>query len=144
MLRTNCGKRGSVWTAYASLFNTNPFFDDADAIIVDDVHAGESYVAGLWSIRVERTNPEQKALHAALRNVIKPHLDLTTFSRLEGKWDSAAERRWTDKLPTPQFKEIQSEIGEVLDAHVAETDLRHSWSLIREHLSVISPGAVAG
>src|ERR1039458_9006512 len=80
-------------TTYTSLFNTNPFFDDADVIIVDDVHAGESYVSGLWSVRVDRTNPEHQALHTALRNVIKPHLDLTTFSRLEGKWDSASDRR---------------------------------------------------
>jgi len=122
-------------TTYSSLFNTNPFFDDADIVIVDDVHAGESYVSGLWSVRVDRTNPEHRALHAALRNVIKPHLDLTTFSRLEGKWDSASERRWADKLPTPEFEDVRGEIAEVLDAHVADTDLKHSWSMIREHLS---------
>jgi hypothetical protein len=122
-------------TTYTSLFNTNPFFDDADVIIVDDVHAGESYVSGLWSVRVDRTNPEHQALHTALRNVIKPHLDLTTFSRLEGKWDSASDRRWADKLPTPEFEEVRAEIAAVLDAHVADTDLRHPWSMIREHLS---------
>lgn len=122
-------------TTYSSLFNTNAFFNDADVIIVDDVHAGESYIAGMWSVRVERMNPEHAALHTALRSVIRPYLDLTTFSRLEGKWDSKADRRWADKLPTPQFQEIQNEIADVLDAHVAELDLRHQWSMIREHLS---------
>src|SRR5260370_13691026 len=90
-------------TTYTSLFNTNPFFDDADVVIVDDVHAGESYVSGLWSVRVERTKKEHTALHAALRNVIKPYLDLTSFWRLEGKWDTSADRRSADKLPTPEF-----------------------------------------
>src|SRR5579863_3679338 len=77
-------------TTYSSLFNTNAFFNDADVIIVDDVHAGESYIAGMWSVRVERTNPEHISLHTALRSIIKPYLDLTTFSRLEGRWDSKA------------------------------------------------------
>jgi len=122
-------------TTYSSLFNTNAFFKDADVIIVDDVHAGESYIADLWSVRVERMKPEHSALHVALRNVIKPLLDLTTFSRLEGRWDSVADRRWADKLPTPEFQEIKSEITEVLDAHAGELDLRHPWSMIREHLS---------
>ncbi len=122
-------------TTYTSLFNTKPFFADADVIIVDDVHAGEGYISGLWSVRIDRTNANHQALHAALRNVIKPHLDLTTFARLEGKWDSPADRRWTDKLPTPEFAEVRNEIAEVLDAHVPNTDLRHPWSMIREHLS---------
>ena len=122
-------------TTYSSLFNTKAFFNDADVIIMDDIHAGESYIADLWSVRVQRLEPEHIALHAALRNVMKPHLDLTTFSRLEGRWDTAADRRWADKLPTPQFQEIQSEIVDVLNTHVEGIDLRHSWSMIREHLS---------
>jgi len=121
-------------TTYSSLFNTNPFFDNADVVIVDDVHAGESYISGLWSVRVDRTEAEHKALHTALRNVIKPYLDMTTFSRLEGRWDSAADRRWSDKLPTPEFAAVRGEIAEVLDAHVGNTDLRHSWSMIRGQL----------
>ena len=121
-------------TTYTSLFNTNPFFDDADEVIVDDVHAGESYVSGLWSVRVERMKAEHSALHAALRSVMKPYLDFTTFARLEGQWDSANDRRWADKLPTPEFAEVRGEIAEVLDAYVADTDLRHPWSMIREHL----------
>jgi len=35
-------------TTYSSLFNTNPFFDDADVVIVDDAHAAEGYIAALW------------------------------------------------------------------------------------------------
>jgi hypothetical protein len=122
-------------TTYSSLFNTKPFFRDADVIVLDDVHAGEGYISGLWSLRVERANTEQSALHSALRNVLKPHIELTSFARLEGKGEGAFDRGWVDKLPTPEFSSIQSEIIEVIDAHVAESDLRHSWSMIRDHLS---------
>src|SRR5205823_1280420 len=67
-------------------------------------------------------------------NVIKPYLDLTSFSRLEGKWDSSADRRWADKLPTPEFHDLRGEITAVLDAHVEDTDLKYPWSMIREYL----------
>lgn len=35
------GKQVAI-TTYSSLFNTNPFFDDADTIIIDDAHAAEN------------------------------------------------------------------------------------------------------
>jgi hypothetical protein len=42
---------------------------------------------------------------------------------------------WVDKLPTPQFVSIQKEIAAVIDEHVGRIDLKHPWSMIREHLS---------
>jgi hypothetical protein len=128
------GARVAV-TTYSSLFNTNPFFDDADLLIVDDVHAGEGYISALWTVRIERSNPEQEALHAALRNVLKPHLDPIGFARIAGDWESPADRGWVDKMPTPEFVSIRNEITAVLDGHVGGMDLRHPWSMIREHLT---------
>ena len=72
-------------TTYSSLFNVNPFFSDADVLIVDDVHAAENYVAALWSVRVERDRVEHAALHAALRAVVKPLLKPFDFARLAGQ-----------------------------------------------------------
>ncbi|HJX19293.1 MAG TPA: DEAD/DEAH box helicase [Acidiferrobacterales bacterium] len=122
-------------TTYTSLFNTNPFFDDADVIIVDDAHAAESYVAGLWSVRVERGNPKHAALHTALCSVVKPLLDSVNFTRLTGDWSSPADRAWVDKVPTPEFAKLVPQLVEILDAHVPNTDLRFPWSMIRGHLS---------
>lgn len=125
-------------TTYSHLFNTNPFFDDADLLIVDDVHAGESYISALWTVRIERSNPElpeHEPLHAALRNVLKPHLDPISFARISGDWESAADRGWVDKMPTPEFVSIQNELAAVLDEHVGGIDLKHPWSMIREHLA---------
>lgn len=121
-------------TTYSSLFNTNPYFDDADVLIVDDAHAGESYISGLWSVRVERTKTEHIALHTAISNVLKPLLDSSSFVRLSGKLEGPADRGWVDKVPTPEFSSVQEELIEVLDMGTAETDLQHSWSMIREHL----------
>ena len=121
-------------TTYSSLFNTDPFFDEADVVIIDDIHAGEGYISGLWSVLVDRNLTEHRPLHAALRNVLRPHLDPTTYSRLDGQWDTPSDRRWVDKLSTPEFAQLRQEIVEVLDAHVPHLNLRHPWSMIREQL----------
>jgi hypothetical protein len=121
-------------TTYSSLFNTNPFFHDANVLIVDDAHAAEGYVTELWSVHISRKEPKHNALHAALQGVLKPHLDPTNFTRLSGQWNSIADLGWVDKVPTPIFSGIRNEITEVLDAHVKGTDLEYPWSMIREHL----------
>jgi hypothetical protein len=122
-------------TTYSSLFNTNPFFDDADVVICDDAHAAENYVATLWSVRVDRE--VHAALHTALRGVLKPILDPTNFARLCGKWDSPADRAWVDKIPTPRLAELRHQIVEVVDTHaeeITELPVKYAWSMIREHL----------
>jgi hypothetical protein len=122
-------------TTYSSLFNTNPYFSDADVIICDDSHAAENYVAVLWSVRIERGKHD--ALHTALRGVLKGILDPTSFTRLCGKWDSPVERAWVDKIPTPRLADVHDQLIEIIDAHTADPgagDLKYSWSLIREHL----------
>jgi replicative superfamily II helicase len=45
------------------LFNTNPFFSDADLIIVDDAHVAENYIASMWTVRVERLRREHAVVH---------------------------------------------------------------------------------
>jgi len=119
-------------TTYSSLFNTNPFFDSEDVVVLDDAHAAENYVASLWSVRIERT--EHKTLHTALRGVLKPVLEATSFSRLSGQWDSPAARGWIDKLPTPVFHQLKDQVAEVLEEHVVDTELQHPWSMVRDHL----------
>lgn len=121
-------------TTYSSLFNTNPYFDDADVVIVDDAHAAENYVAALWSVAVDRNDPDHETLHTALRGVLKPLIEPSNFTRLSGQWQSIADRVWVDKVPTPEFARIRDEIREVFDAHVGETNLKYPWSMVREHL----------
>tara|TARA_R110001606_G_scaffold299880_2_gene447644 strand:+ start:19123 stop:19704 length:582 start_codon:yes stop_codon:yes gene_type:complete len=49
-------------STYSGLFNTNPFFDDANLIIVDDAHAAENYIAKMWSLEIKRST----VLHESL------------------------------------------------------------------------------
>jgi DEAD/DEAH box helicase/Helicase C-terminal domain len=119
-------------TTYSSLFNTNPFFEAPEVIIVDDAHAAENYIAAMWTLRIDRRDEEQKLLHGGIVGVLKPLLDVTTLNRLGGGWDDG--EFWVDKLPTPAFASVQKELVTLLDEHVGGTQLRHPWSVMRGHL----------
>ncbi|NWA10451.1 DEAD/DEAH box helicase [Pseudomonas gingeri] len=121
-------------TTYSSLFNTNPFFDQADIIFVDDAHASENYIASHWTLRIGRLDERYAGLHQALCNAFTPHLSATDLSRLRGVWEDVVERTWVDKLATPTVTALTPQIIEILDAHTPGTDLTYPWSLIRGHL----------
>lgn len=119
-------------TTYSSLFNTSPYFDDADVIILDDTHAAEQYISSMWTLRIDRTNPDHATLHAALAGILKPLLEPYHFARLTGETDD--DRAWTDKLPTPELTRLQAEVTAVLDAHTSGTELAYAWQLLKGHL----------
>ncbi len=125
------GKQVAI-TTYSSLFNTNPFFDDADTIILDDAHAAENYIASMWSLEIDPKADPHKALHAALASTLKPHLSMLDHSRLTGNWKTASDAVWIDKLPTPILAEIKDELVAILEVHTAGTDLEYAWSLLKE------------
>jgi hypothetical protein len=122
-------------TTYSSLFNTNPFFDDADVIVVDDAHAAENYIAALWSLRVERLKAEHQILHTAICNVLKPNLDPLSFARLRGITENLSDKTWVDKLPTPVLAQLSPQLFAVFEEHVEAAGLEYSWSMLREHIS---------
>ncbi|QBP77635.1 DEAD/DEAH box helicase [Herbaspirillum huttiense] len=121
-------------TTYSGLFNTNPYFDNADVIFVDDAHASENYIAAHWTIRIGRLDEHHAALHQAMSNALAPYLAPTDLSRLRGIWDDVVDRNWVDKLATPVFKTLAAQIIEILDAHTPKSDLAYQWSLLRDHL----------
>jgi len=121
-------------TTYSSLFNTNPFFDQADVIFVDDAHASENYIASHWTLRVGRLDERYTALHQALCNAFTPYLTPTDLSRLRGVWEDVVDRTWVEKLATPTLTLLAPQIVEILDAHTQDSDLAYPWSLIRGHL----------
>lgn len=120
-------------TTYSSLFNTNSYFDNADVIIVDDAHAAENYIAGHWTIRIER-NEEHATLHQALCTLLAPYLSTTDLTRLRGEWEDIVDRTWVDMLPISILQKIKPQLIEILDVHTANIKLSYPWSLLRSHL----------
>lgn len=121
-------------TTYSGLFNTNPYFDNADIILVDDAHASENYIASHWTLRISRLEPNHRVLHQALANALMPYLTPTDLSRLRGVWEDVVDRTWVDKLATPTLALLSPQLVEILDTHTAGCDLRYPWSLLRDHI----------
>lgn len=121
-------------TTYSSLFNTNPYFSDADVVIVDDAHAAENYVATMWTLSINRLVKQDETLHGVLSSILKPHIDAICYTRLIGQGDSLSNSTWVDKVPTPVLLEIHDELVDVLDTYTKDTNLRYQWSMIRNNL----------
>jgi hypothetical protein len=121
-------------TTYSSLFNTNPFFSDPNLIILDDAHSAENYVSAFWSLLIEKSNPDHASAFSALAGIVSRLLPASDRSRLAADSKDATDQQWVEKLPTPVFQGITTEIVPLLDEHTKNTKLRHPWSLIRDSL----------
>jgi len=118
---------------YSSLFNTNPFFSDAEVIILDDAHAAENYISKAWSLRIDRFNVG--ATYDLFANLLRPWIGETAYSRLRTYPDDPWQRTWVEKVPTPRFAEHRDEIAAFLDSHATDTDeMKYAWQLLRDHL----------
>lgn len=120
-------------TTYSSLFNTNPFFKDAEVIIIDDAHAAENYIASMWSVLISRINQDHEPCFKALIAAIKPHIDDSTYYKLRSTRDE--NNGWVEKIPSPILADAAGDIRAVLDEHTQGLhDIHFPWSLIRDNL----------
>ena len=117
------GKQVAV-TTYSALFNSNPFFDNPNLIIVDDAHAAENYIANMWSLNIAFGT----TLHCALAEFLQPHLVPQEYSRLTGDWSGSADATWVEKIPSPLVSKLAPELGPIIDAH-ATSDKRQARAL---------------
>lgn len=121
-------------TTYNSLFNTNPYFENPDVIIVDDAHAAESYMASQWTMRIDRYEEKDEVLHKAVAAVLKPLLSTQNYSRLLGVWEGVDDMSWTDKIPTHELVQIADELRATINANVSESKQRYTWKMLSNHL----------
>jgi len=128
------GNRIAV-TTYNSLFNTNPFFKDADVIIIDDAHAAENYLQQLWTFSVSRTEENDQVLYKAICGVLKSVLSEQNFARLSGMWSGVEDATWVDKIPTKKLLNISNELRVAINAHLTyESSQKYSWSMLQDHI----------
>ncbi len=120
-------------TTYSSLFNTNPFFEDPEIVIVDDAHAAENYVASQWTVRISRSG-DDKTLFQAAAGVLKGVLTDADYSRLTGDRESIYDLAWVDKLPTHKLAEIAEELRTVISVNIGGREQRFAWSMLSNHL----------
>jgi hypothetical protein len=122
-------------TSYSALFNTKPFFENPNVVILDDAHSAENYIANMWSMRIERFKDEHKNLFQVFTSVIQDVIAPTDYMRLterviQSSWDYS----WVEKLPTTEFYKVIPRIIEVLDTHADDAGLNFIWQILRDHL----------
>lgn len=137
------GAEAIAVTSYSSVFNTAPFFDKPDILILDDAHAAENYISKFWSMRISKV--DQKPLYVAILNVFLDALSPATRTRLSA--DGKPDPLWVEKIPTPLLKERHSELLQVLDSKLnpsvgagdeelerQKSDIEFTWPILRDHL----------
>lgn len=127
------GERVAV-TNYSSLFNTNPFFEDPDIIIVDDAHAAENYIAAQWTLSISRLNEDTTQLHNAVASVIKQAITPATYARIMGLTRDFDDASWVDKLPTHILAALAAELGEAISGHTEDARSRFAWKCLTGQL----------
>lgn len=125
-------------TTYSSLFNTFPFFDSPNVILLDDAHASEQYIAKMWSLSVDRFTDTHRPLYEALLAVLRPAISSADFERLANP-DMGRDLNWVEKIPTPTFSSLVPSLTGVVDAYTSASDYlvaehKFVWSSIRDHL----------
>ncbi len=119
-------------TTYNSLFNTNPFFENPDIILVDDSHSAENYIAAQWTMHVKLR--DEPVLFNAIASVLKGCIPDSDYSRLTGQRESVDGVFWVDKIPTSKVNEVLQEIRNVVSESVGNGSSRYPWMMLCEHL----------
>jgi len=127
------GERVAV-TTYNSLFNTNPFFEDPEIIIVDDAHAAENYIASQWTMRINRFEEDDENLFKAVAGVLKSVLSECNYTRLSGNWRSVDDATWVDKIPTHKLADIANELRAAISENIGQNGQRFAWRMLSDHL----------
>ena len=127
------GAEAIAITSYSSLFNTAPYFQNPNVIILDDAHSGENYIPKMWSLRILRS--DHQAIYEAVATVFLDLLSCADQQRVR-RGDSITnwDQHWVEKIPTPKFLDRIPELIKVLDTRLADddSDLPFAWKMIRD------------
>jgi len=121
-------------TTYSSVFNINPRIDDATTLILDDAHAGEDYVADMWSVEIWRA--EQEALYNSLVQLLQQGIPAAYLADLRDPTGGQLRGGDPELVPGNYVRIHQAAIIELLDENLPEgTPPWFAWGLVREHIS---------
>lgn len=121
-------------TTYSGVFNSNPRISDAQALILDDAHASENYIAGMWSVEIAKR--EDKDLYYSAINLLQEGLPVAFFADLidDGK-DERRKATYIDLVPGTYVRKYASGLRDLLDNGLKEdTSPMYAWGIIREHI----------
>lgn len=119
-------------TTYSGMFNTNPRIDRPETIVLDDAHAGENYIAKMWSLTISRF--ENKTLFDQVVDLYAAELPDYLAGNLKDDNTSSYQQHSVELLPAPKFLQNLQALSDLLDASTQNSELSYSWQLLRNRL----------
>lgn len=122
----NLAKAVAIST-YSNLFNVSPVIQGSDVLIFDDAHGAESFVSGMWTVRVRKDAPRR--LYTEVLTAIRPSLTDVQFRVVTDE----------DEFEAVELADIHASPG-VIPAITAifdrekEPEIHFPWILIRNQL----------
>ena len=126
--------RAIAVTTYSAIFNVNPRINDAQTLILDDAHAGENFIASMWSVEVDRS--EATHLYRALLNLLRDAFDASVYEDFisDDKWEPR-KASLIELVPSPVARQHAAGIRALLDEHLQDkTPPRYAWNSIKDSL----------
>jgi len=123
--------RAVAVTTYSGVFNTNPRIDTPQTLVCDDAHAASDFIASMWSLSIKAYEHDivfqevMRLLDDVVPTNAKPQIIQD---------DPGHTGRYVDAISPILFRDFVPELTRLLDARTANTALRHSWELVRDHL----------
>lgn len=119
-------------TTYSSLFNTNPYFDNAQLIILDDAHSSENYIGSVWSLDIQRGSDER--LYLGLLDIFKECFPSFTYERLLSGSFNYSDLGWVEKIPSPILFEKIPDVVSFIEANISESSQKYPWKFLHNKL----------
>jgi len=133
-------------TTYSSVFNSNPRISDAQVLVFDDAHASENYIAGMWSVEINKS--ENRDLYRSIVTLLQEGLPPAFFADLMDEREEERRRAGLiDLVPGKYVRDNASSLRELLDSGLEEdTSPWYAWGLVREHVEAcvlfVSAGSI--
>jgi hypothetical protein len=121
-------------TTYSGVFNSNPRINDPQALILDDAHASESYIASMWSVEIVRQGNE--GLYKALLGLFSAGLPAAFVADVTSDDDpSGGGRRIVELLPGKHLRQNAQAVYDLLESQLeAKKPPWYAWQLLKDHL----------
>ncbi|HEX4338277.1 MAG TPA: DEAD/DEAH box helicase [Polyangiaceae bacterium] len=121
-------------TTYSGVFNIKPAIDDAQIILCDDAHAGETYVSDQWSLKID--HKAHMALFLALLAFFGDAVNAGVRHSVGN--GSVAD---VDLVPMPKYADRLADLRKLFDQHCfkgKDADLKFRWIGLKDHLHACS------
>lgn len=120
-------------TTYSAIFNSNPRIRDAQSLILDDAHASENYIAGMWSVEI--TREDSGKLYRAIVDLFREGLPSSFYADItNGIEGNERETSLIELIPGRHVRTYASGLRDLLDNGIEEeTPGWYAWEIIKEH-----------